>query len=300
MESGGAGDRQVGIAGMDGREHRARDRQDLGAAVGREHGVFEVSGGRTVGGDDRPAVGQRPDAVASSVDHRFDRKGHPRPDPVAGTSTAEIGNFRLFVQVSADAVADKLPHYGKTVFFRAGLDSAGNIRQPVIFPCLFYAAGTIGASLVTRTSGGIKREDKHGRAITIAAIGWGISIALAGATKSLFFTLLFLGLAGASDMVSALFRGLIWNQSIADEYRGRLAGIELLSYSVGPLGGQMRSGTMAAWTNLRTSVVSGGLICIGFISIFATILPDFRKYDAKTNKFANLEREKRKNSEQSR
>lgn len=165
---------------------------------------------------------------------------------------------------------------------------------------LFYAAGTIGSILVTLTSGWIKRYDKHGRAITIAAIGWGISIALAGATKSLFFTLLFLGLAGASDMVSALFRGLIWNQSIADEYRGRLAGIELLSYSVGPLGGQMRSGTMAAWTNLRTSVVSGGLICIGFISIFATILPDFRKYDAKTNKFANLEREKRKNSEQSR
>ncbi len=165
---------------------------------------------------------------------------------------------------------------------------------------LFYAAGTVGSIIVTLTSGWIKNYHRHGRAITLAAIGWGIAISLAGATKSLWFTLFFLALAGASDMVSALFRGLIWNQSIADEYRGRLAGIELLSYSVGPLGGQMRSGTMAAWTNLRTSVVSGGLICIGFIALFASILPEFRKYDAQTNEFALLEREKRKNSDQNR
>ena len=163
---------------------------------------------------------------------------------------------------------------------------------------LFYAAGTVGSIFVTLTSGWVKRYHRHGRAITWAAIGWGISIALAGATKSLWLTLFFLALAGASDMVSALFRGLIWNQSIADEYRGRLAGIELLSYSVGPLGGQMRSGTMAAWTSLRTSVVSGGLICIGFIGFFASILPDFRKYDGETNKYAQIEREKRKNSDQ--
>lgn len=163
---------------------------------------------------------------------------------------------------------------------------------------LFYAAGTIGSIIVTLTSGWIKRYHRHGRAITLAAIGWGVSIALAGATKSLWLTLLFLALAGASDMVSALFRGLIWNQSIADEYRGRLAGIELLSYSVGPLGGQLRSGTMAAWSSLRTSVVSGGLICIGFIGFFASILPQFRKYDAQTNEFAEIEREKRKNNDQ--
>jgi MFS family permease len=165
---------------------------------------------------------------------------------------------------------------------------------------LFYAAGTIGSIIVTVTSGWIKRYRHQGRAVAISAICWGISISLAGATKSLWATLFFLALAGAADMASALFRGLIWNQSIADEYRGRLAGIELLSYSVGPLGGQMRAGSMAAWTNLRTSVVSGGLICIAFIGFFASILPDFRKYDAESNEFAQNEREKRKNDDQNR
>jgi len=150
----------------------------------------------------------------------------------------------------------------------------------------FYAAGTIGSVIVTLTSGWIKNYHFHGRAVYLAALGWGVAITLAGTTDSLFLIFIFLALAGASDMVSALFRGAIWNQSIPDELRGRLAGIELLSYSVGPLGGQMRAGTFAAVTNLRTSVISGGLLCIGFVSIAAAAMPKFRKYDARTNEFA--------------
>jgi len=166
---------------------------------------------------------------------------------------------------------------------------------------LFYAAGTIGSVIMTLTSGWIKNYHHHGRAVFLAALGWGAAIALAGTTNSLFLILFFLALAGASDMVSALFRGAIWNQSIPDELRGRLAGIELLSYSVGPLGGQMRAGTFAAVTNLKTSVISGGLLCIGFVSIAAAALPKFRKYDARTNEFAveqrKLRAENAKNSE---
>ena len=166
---------------------------------------------------------------------------------------------------------------------------------------LFYAAGTIGSVIVTLTSGWIKNYHHHGRAVFLAAIGWGAAITLAGTTDSLFLIIFFLALAGASDMVSALFRGAIWNQSIPDELRGRLAGIELLSYSVGPLGGQMRAGTFAAVTNLKTSVISGGLLCIGFVSIAAAALPKFRNYDARTNEFAveqrKLRAENAKNSE---
>ncbi len=75
-----------------------------------------------------------------------------------------------------------------------------------------------------------------------AAAGWGASIALAGATDYLYVVLFFLAAAGASDMVSVLFRHAIWNQTIPDHLRGRLAGIELLSYTVGPLVGQLQGG----------------------------------------------------------
>ena len=162
---------------------------------------------------------------------------------------------------------------------------------------LFYAAGTIGSLIITLTSGWIRNYHKHGRAVTLAALGWGLAILLAGVANSLWLVLFFLTLAGASDMVSALFRSAIWNQSISDDYRGRLASIELLSYSVGPLGGQTRAGLVAERTSLRTSVISGGLLCITFVGFFATMLPEFRKYDGKTNKFAVTEAKKRKNLE---
>jgi MFS family permease len=160
---------------------------------------------------------------------------------------------------------------------------------------LFYSAGTFGAIIVTITSGWMKHYHHHGRAIMWSAIGWGVAISLAGTFNSLFMVLVFLALAGASDQISAQFRSLIWNQSIADEYRGRLGGIELLSYSIGPLGGQMRAGSMAAWTNLRTSVISGGILCIGFVILAASSLPKFRNYDVRTNKYV-LEKLSQQNS----
>lgn len=162
----------------------------------------------------------------------------------------------------------------------------------------FYSAGIFGSILVTATSGWMKHFTKHGWAITVAAIGWGLCITLAGITQSLWVVLLFLGLAGASDQVSALCRNTLWNQTIDDEFRGRLAGLELLSYSVGPLAGQLRAGTTAAITTLRTSVISGGLLCIGFVSFAAAKLPEFRNFDLTTNHFAIEQRAKRLHQQQ--
>lgn len=160
-----------------------------------------------------------------------------------------------------------------------------------------YAAVTVGSVVVTLTSGWIKTYRFHGRAIIWAAIGWGAAIALAGISNSLILVLLFLAIAGGADMISALFRGTIWNQTIPDNLRGRLAGIELLSYSIGPLAGQLRAASMAAATSLTFSVTAGGLICVFMVALLASFLPKFRKYDAETNEFA-VEMRKIRESEQ--
>ena len=159
----------------------------------------------------------------------------------------------------------------------------------------FYSAGMIGALVVTVTSGWTVGYKFHGRAVIWAAIGWGTAIALAGLTNSLLLVLFCLALAGASDHVSALFRSVIWNQTIPDNFRGRLAGIEMLSYSLGPLAGQLRAASVAAATSLSFSVTSGGVICIIVVAILAILMPHFRKYDAETNEFAVAERKKREN-----
>jgi MFS family permease len=163
----------------------------------------------------------------------------------------------------------------------------------------FYSSITAGAVIVTLFSGWMRHYSHHGRAVIIGAIGWGICISLAGATNSLPLVILSLVLAGAFDQVSALFRGFIWNQSIPDELRGRLAGIEMLSYLLGPLGGQVRAGGMAAMTSLRTSIVGGGLICVGVVAAISALMPTFRSYDVATNEFAVREAEIRKNRENS-
>jgi MFS family permease len=151
---------------------------------------------------------------------------------------------------------------------------------------LLYAAGTVGSIAVVLTSGWTKNVRFYGRAIMWAAIGWGAAIALAGATNYLVLVLLFLALAGASDMVSALFRSAMWNQTIPDNLRGRLAGIELLSYSLGPLAGQMRAASMAAAFSLTFSVTAGGIICIISVALLAGFFPILRKFDIKTDKNA--------------
>lgn len=161
----------------------------------------------------------------------------------------------------------------------------------------FYSSITIGAAAVTLASGWMRNYPHHGRAVVFGALGWGVAIVVAGTSDSLPVVIGSLVVAGAFDQVSALFRGFIWNQSIPDELRGRLAGIEMLSYLLGPLGGQARAGGMAAMTSLRTSIVGGGLLCIGFVAAIAAVMPKFRNYDVRTNEFALAQAKIRKNQE---
>ena len=161
----------------------------------------------------------------------------------------------------------------------------------------FYSSITFGAVLVTLLSGWMRNYPHHGRAVIIGALGWGVAIVAAGSSNSLVLVITCLVVAGAFDQVSALFRGFIWNQSIPDELRGRLAGIEMLSYLLGPLGGQARAGGMAAMSSLRISIVGGGLLCIGFVSLIAASMPKFRSYDVRTNEYALKEAKVRKNRE---
>ena len=69
---------------------------------------------------------------------------------------------------------------------------------------------------------------------------WGLGIIGFGFASSLPLAVLGLVVAGGADMVSGLFRTTMWNQSIPDSLRGRLAGIEMLSYSSGPDARQCR------------------------------------------------------------
>lgn len=158
---------------------------------------------------------------------------------------------------------------------------------------LLYAAGSVGGLVVTFTSGWVAHVHRHGRAVVIAAAAWGLAIALVGLAPGVWLVLVFLAFAGAADMISGIFRGLMWNQTIPDDVRGRMAGIEMLSYSIGPLLGQVRSSSVASLTSLRFSFASGGIMCVVGVAAAACVLPTLWRYDARTNEHAERERSAR-------
>jgi MFS family permease len=147
---------------------------------------------------------------------------------------------------------------------------------------LLYAAPAVGSLLATLGSGWTARVHRHGLMVLIAAGGWGLAIVGVGLSNVLWLTLLCLALAGAADMISGIFRMIMWSQTIPDHLRGRLAGIEMLSYTTGPLLGQLRSGAMARTSlGVGGSIWVGGVLCVAGTLALAAALPTFRRYDGK-------------------
>ncbi|WP_326612458.1 MFS transporter [Streptomyces scopuliridis] len=151
---------------------------------------------------------------------------------------------------------------------------------------LMYAAGSVGSVALSLTSGWTSRVRRHGLFVVFGAAGWGLAITAAGWFSNIWVVLVCLGLAGAGDMLSGLGRSTIWNQTIPEELRGRLAGIEVLSYSVGPQLGQIRAGAMAGWTGTRPAIWGGGLACLASVGVLAAVLPRLVTYDAETDEDA--------------
>ncbi|HEY5437767.1 MAG TPA: MFS transporter [Acidimicrobiales bacterium] len=148
---------------------------------------------------------------------------------------------------------------------------------------LLYCGLPAGALIATLTSSWSRRIHRYGRAIVVAAVLWGLGIALFGFSSSLWLVFLGLAIGGGADAISGIFRQTMWNESIPPSMRGRMAGIEMISYSLGPTAGQFRAGVMAAWTTLRFSLTFGGLACTGSVATVAVALPRLWSFDARTD-----------------
>jgi MFS family permease len=118
--------------------------------------------------------------------------------------------------------------------------------------------------------------------VSLAATGWGIGIVVCGLANGVALACAGLVIAGFADMVSGIFRGTIWDQTIPDRLRARLAGIEQISYSTGPLLGNVEAGIVASLASVRASIVSGGVLCVAAVPVVALLLPGFRRYDSRS------------------
>ena len=147
---------------------------------------------------------------------------------------------------------------------------------------ILFSAMSIGSLVMTVFSGWTSQIKRHGAAVVIAAGIWGVAIIALAYAPNLWVAVSCLVVAGAADMVSGLFRGIIWNESIPNEMRGRLSGIEMISYMSGPLLGNARSGWMAARYSIHHSILWGGVACVAGVMACGVLLPKFWKYTSRS------------------
>jgi MFS family permease len=205
----------------------------------------------------------------------------PAPEEAAAPSLRSIGEGLRFARSRPELIGTYVVDINAmffgmpTALFPAFAQKLGG---PGVLG-LLYAAPSMGAVAASVTSGWAGRVHRHGRAIVLAAAAWGVFIALAGFARTAWLAVVLIALAGAMDMISGLFRSTIWNSTIPDHLRGRLAGIEMISYTSGPLLGQVESGAVASFAGVRGSFVSGGLLCVAGCLVAAVALPRFWAYD---------------------
>lgn len=146
---------------------------------------------------------------------------------------------------------------------------------------LLYAAPAAGALLGALLGGWLGRVRRQGLAVLVAVAAWGASITAFGLTRLLWLAVVFLALAGAADMVSAVYRTAILQVATPDEMLGRLNGVFIVVVAGGPRLGDLEAGAVAGLVSPGFSVVSGGLACLAGVGLLAALVPSFARYDAR-------------------
>jgi MFS family permease len=143
-----------------------------------------------------------------------------------------------------------------------------------------YAAIAIGSVLAGLSSGWIGRVRRQGVALVIAIVCWGGAVAASGLAHALWLAVALLALAGAADLVSAVYRQTILQTYAPDEMRGRMQGVFIAVVAGGPRLGDLRAGGTAAATSTTFSWVGGGIACMAVVAVAGFLVRPFWRYDA--------------------
>lgn len=142
---------------------------------------------------------------------------------------------------------------------------------------LFSAIG-VGALLGALGSGWVGRVRRQGLAVLVAVTIWGCGIIGFGLSGSLLLlALTCLAVAGAADVISAVFRSTILQLSVPDDLRGRISAVHILVVTGGPRLGDVESGAVAAAVGATASVVIGGVLCLAGVALVAVLVPEFAR-----------------------
>jgi MFS family permease len=168
----------------------------------------------------------------------------------------------------------------------AHVDFGGPESGGLVFALLF-AGIPIGAVLGGIFSGWVSRVDRHGLAVVVAVLVWGLAMAgfglavgFAGSapTAMLVVAVLMLVVGGAADMISAAFRSSMLQTAAADAVRGRLQGVFTVVVVGGPRIADVLHGTVAVTVGTAVAAGGGGIVVVALTVVLAVAVPAFVRY----------------------
>jgi MFS family permease len=143
-----------------------------------------------------------------------------------------------------------------------------------------FSAVAVGALLGALTTGWVSGVRRQGLAVLVAVAVWGLGIVAFGLVGDhLWVAFACLAVAGAADVISAVFRGTILQQSVPDDLRGRLSAVHIVVVAGGPRVGDFEAGIVASVFTPTVSVVSGGIACVAGVLVLAAAVPEFARYE---------------------
>jgi MFS family permease len=139
---------------------------------------------------------------------------------------------------------------------------------------LLYAAPGAGSLVGSLFTGWCSRVRHQGRAIAACVTVWGVTIGLFGIIPVLWIGLVLLALAGAADVVSAVFRQAVQQRAVPEHLQGRLSGTFFAVVAGGPRLGDAEAGVAAAIGGPQFAVWSGGLACVAGVAVLLWRVPE--------------------------
>jgi MFS family permease len=143
---------------------------------------------------------------------------------------------------------------------------------------LLYAGVASGAFVGAALTGWVTSIRRQGLAVLIAVTIWGLAITGFGLTTELGVAFVVLMIAGAADVISAVFRGAILQLEAPRELSGRLQAVQTAVVTGGPRLGDLESGAVAAAVGAVDSVLIGGVACLAGVAVLMRLLPRFSRY----------------------
>ena len=142
------------------------------------------------------------------------------------------------------------------------------------------AAQAVGAFLMSIGMAyiNVQRIPKPGIVLLVAVLFYGVFTIFFGLSDTLWLSVAFLALVGASDTVSMVLRQTIAQLVTPDQMRGRMQAVNMIFFAGGPQLGELEAGAVAKVAGAPFAVVTGGIACCALVGLVVLGSKQLRGY----------------------